>query len=769
MSNGHPAFQEEKKRLEMTLEEVERTLNTLSNQQDKLDDEIAENRKEFQKNPDEGSATYINLLTGIEQNRYIKDKITGLSRAVDKPYFARVDFTPDDNGQLEKRYISKVGLLREEDDYPLIIDWRAPIANLYYEGRLGDTHFKMRDKISGEMIKETGKMSLKRQFTIEDGKLLDLFDIDVTTTDPLLQQSLGANADNKLKDIASTIQAEQNRIIRADIKNPLIVQGVAGSGKTTVALHRIAYLIYTYEDQFDPDTFMIIAPNRLFLDYISEVLPELGADRVKQTTLIDLFKGYLAEDLDILNPNQKLRYLVNEKNQEEKELVKFLAKFKGSLLLKEILEKYLNDIEEAFIPRKDLSIDGEVLFTASEIRNIFLAEYKYYPIYKRVPKLKNRLKKMIDKKVDKAINKIKKRTEAVIERFHISSSPSESERQKVLEMMELRDEKVKKLKNESGKVIKDYFSGLEQLELLDYYQDIMTDHEKLELYSGGHLLDREIEFIIKRTKQILNMGKIEFEDLAPLAYLQYRLYGVDASRLSHIIVDEAQDFSLFQYYLLKEISKTHSFTLLGDLAQGIHSYRAITSWQNLRNKIFKNIEVSYNSLEKSYRTTIEIMKLANQIIASYPHQEISQAEPIIRHGQLPQLVQNKGEKELINYIESEIIDLKSEDFESIAIIGKDIEECQRIYDLFEEKPQLIVEDMDQYQGGTMIIPSYLTKGLEFDAVFIVNLEEEYEDDELDIKLLYIAMTRALHRLYLCAKDQTSPLIENLDQNTYQKK
>jgi DNA helicase-2/ATP-dependent DNA helicase PcrA len=184
-------------------------------------------------------------------------------------------------------------LTRDEDQKLIIVDWRAPIANMYYESRLGDASYQCPDgKISGTL-------SLKRQFSIEKGRLEEIFDIDITTNDQFLQSYLGASADNRLKDIVSTIQAEQNRVIRANMERPLIVQGVAGSGKTTIALHRIAYLIYNYGKSFVPENFMIIAPNRLFLNYISEVLPELGVERVKQTTFEDFAREVIHEKYQI--------------------------------------------------------------------------------------------------------------------------------------------------------------------------------------------------------------------------------------------------------------------------------------------------------------------------------------------------------------------------------------------------------------------------------------------------------------------------------------
>ncbi|AZR72657.1 hypothetical protein BBF96_04190 [Anoxybacter fermentans] len=770
MLKEHPAYQEELDRLEMTKKEVEKAIELFSTRRDQLKGEIVENLKEFRRKPDENSQTYINILTGIQFVKFYNEKLNGLERSRKKPYFARIDFTPQNGNKTQVCYIGKTGLTREEDNYPVIIDWRAPIANLYYEGRLGKASYKVPDKTAKKEYIIEGNLTLKRQFNIEDGELKEIFDIDITTNDPLLQKSLGAHADNRLKDIAATIQAEQNRIIRANLKQPLIVQGVAGSGKTTVALHRIAYLIYTYEKVFDPETFMIIAPNRLFLNYISEVLPELGVERVKQTTFIDFMLELLDSKIKLANPNQKLTFFVNNQDNNKAKLLKLASKFKSSLTFKKVIDKYLNDIEENFIPKKDLKIEGETIITSSEIKSIFLSEYKYYPIYTRISKLKKRLNRLVKKKVNELIENEQAKTDREVDKYYLSNSSSEKERQRILKIIEERDRKIKDLEKRSKTLVKEYLTTLPQLNLLDYYKNLITDPEKLNIYTGGHIHDKILKFIAQHSAQIFDSGQIELEDLAPLVYLKYHLYGIGKRpKLSHVVIDEAQDLSLFQLYLLRKISRTDSFTIMGDLAQGIHSYRAINNWEDVIQRIFPKCNVNYTTLEKSYRTTIEIMNLANQLIKHYPNKKITQAKPIIRHGELPYLLKNRTPEEIVQFILEEIRKLKDKEFKTIAIIGKTIDECKKIYNYFPEKAkvELITEDMNEYEGGIMILPSYLAKGLEFDAVFIVTFEEEYQKEELDIKLLYIAMTRALHRLYLCSKGEISPLLKNIDKKLYQ--
>ena len=269
----------EQERLTLTKSHIEKTLKNVEAYRRQYKENIKDAMSEL--DTQESSQNYINVMVNTQFVEIANKNYDKLVKALKKPYFARIDFREKGSEKDEQFYIGKTSILKDNEFTPLVVDWRAPVSNLYYEGRLGTTTYES----EGEMYE--GELLLKRQITIEDGHLVNIIDVDITTNDAFLQASLEASADQRLKDIASTIQAEQNRVIRASMRRPLIVQGAAGSGKTTIALHRIAYFIYTYEKSFNPENFLIIAPNRLFINYISEVLPELGVEKVKQTTYID--------------------------------------------------------------------------------------------------------------------------------------------------------------------------------------------------------------------------------------------------------------------------------------------------------------------------------------------------------------------------------------------------------------------------------------------------------------------------------------------------
>ncbi|OLO38964.1 hypothetical protein BTR23_10490 [Alkalihalophilus pseudofirmus] len=277
--NQHKDFETENKRLNETKSYIENVIQSSIKSQEAFQ----ENIKQAMVDLDylDSSLSYVNILTNAKFLESTTRNFRNLVNIRNKPYFARIDFEPVDTKKREKLYFGKTSLYKKDTQEPVIVGWRSPIANLYYEGRLGYNSYETQ----GEQY--YGDIFLKRQYIIEDGQLEEFRNIDMTTRDEILQDSLSTNADNRLKDIVSTIQAEQNRIIRVEMDRPLIVQGVAGSGKTTIALHRIAYFIYTYAENFNPDHLLILARNRLFLDYISEVLPELGVEDVSQTTFID--------------------------------------------------------------------------------------------------------------------------------------------------------------------------------------------------------------------------------------------------------------------------------------------------------------------------------------------------------------------------------------------------------------------------------------------------------------------------------------------------
>ncbi|WP_431801918.1 HelD family protein [Halobacillus andaensis] len=387
MSLKHPDYDQEIQRLKDTKEYIHKIVQLSEGKQESYKGNI----KEAFVNLDhlDSSLSYINILVNAKFFDMTSSELEHLKRVEDKPYFARIDFQSQESNEPTSYYIGKVSLYKKDTQESIIVDWRSPVASLYYDGRLGEVEYKTEDRTY------TGNLTLKRQLIVEDGELEEIRDIDITTRDELLQSSLSGSSDNRLTEIVSTIQAEQNEVIRSDLSKPVIVQGVAGSGKTTIALHRLSMFIYSYAGKVKPGEMMILAPNHLFIDYISEALPELGVEQIKQTTFIEYVQKCLGKKISIIHPDRKLISLLEN---EEDSMVKWASSFKGSLQFKHVINRYVTDLIRQFEVKESFKVEGFTLYKAKNINRLFFKEYNYLPINKRIKKIKGVLQTTFKKK-----------------------------------------------------------------------------------------------------------------------------------------------------------------------------------------------------------------------------------------------------------------------------------------------------------------------------------------------------------------------------------
>ncbi len=718
-----------------------------------------------------------NIAQGQIVQMHIK-RLEDIRKIKNEPYFARMDFK-ENSSKLEKFYIGKISVLDSKTLEPIIVDWRAPISNLYYEGKIGKATYEC----LGENIE--GEIFLKRQYIIENQKLKKYVNINVTGNDELLQNALEEKADDRLKNIVATIQNEQNKIIRAPINSPLIVQGVAGSGKTTIALHRIAYLIYNYEKEFKPEEFMIIAPTKFFLNYISNILPDLGVDNVKQCTFEDFAYDVIGKKLKISDNNEKLVIIVNKDfnniNNVKTEIMIQESKFKSSIKFKQIVDKYLEKVENEYVPNKDFCYDTYTIMTYNEINNLFKNVYKMYNFEMRVNEIEKNLISELKKKIPKIVDNLTSERSLKIRDL--------STQERIIVFDEY-DKKINYLEKKYKKIVENFLKQFPRKNCLDYYYDFINNYlnydivsEKLQNIkyqndkkyceninaltdefiqdslihnSHGSVVDIHelILYIQQNTLSNLKKNEVCFEDLAPLMYIQFKISGIkDKCKIKHVVIDEAQDYGEFQFDVLKTILNSNSMTILGDIAQGVHYYRGIENWKRFIDVEFNNVKTTYTTLNKTYRTTKEIMDVANSVISKLPDYErefIVLGEPVIDRKNSISLKKCIDFSELISEINLKINDYLGNGFKSIAIIGKDMKECTDIYQklcTLRSDVKLIQGKDSEYNAGISIVPSYLAKGLEFDCVIISNAsEEKYELSSLDIKLLYVTITRAMSRL-----------------------
>lgn len=750
---NHASYNEELEKLDYTKNYLRNYNEKILGHKLKIDKEVDYGKSHYNSdNAEQFNELIINTALQDSMSKKLKDVTKGLS----KPYFARVDFNEENSNKLGKYYIGKMSLMREEDHELIILDWRAPLASLYYEGRLGSASYTCPD---GEI---KGDIKLKRQYTIEKGELKEIFDVDITTNDDFLQAALGSNKDNRLKDIVSTIQAEQNRVIRADMWNPLIVQGAAGGGKTTIALHRIAYLMYNYEKTIKPKDFMIIAPNRFFLSYISDVLPELGVENVTQTTFEDLAFEVIGKSLKLKEPHEKLSTIIENYSSKDLKHSDNLIKsstFKSSLQFKDMLERYVNLLEKNFIPKIDFKIHDFVLFSYKELNRQFLYEYSNLPFMKRINEIKKSLVNKVKYEKNKILDHVEYRYDRKINAVREEMKDCPERREKIIVLADERDKLLLDIKKGLKTMIRDYISKITTSSILDYYTDFLSSLEK---FTYDTSLSGTMKYLKDYSLSNLLDKTVEMEDLSPIMYLKLSIFGLeDKISLKHVVIDEAQDFSLFQLFILKKIINSGSFTILGDLCQGIYSYRGINDWKDVSKYIFANNSSTHLSLEQSYRTTVEIMDAASSVIGSLKDPRLPKAKPVIRHGDEVTVYEKNSLKEIADDIENRIIEMKQQNYKSMAIICKTLKECNELKKLLKKDKNIsvITGKEKDYSGGVVIIPSYLVKGLEFDIVIVANASKEnYTDRDLDVKLLYVAMTRPLHKLYIYSVGEKSKML-----------
>lgn len=603
----------------------------------------------------------------LEERFKLEKELTSIEKAKLNPYFARIDFKSKTNSDV--CYIGKKGI-SDYDNNIITVDWRAPISSLYYDSNIGSAEYNAPEGVI------TGDLLLKRQYTIENSELISFNDVDTVSNDELLKPYLTVSADNRLKNIVSTIQSEQNKIIRESMGKNLIIQGVAGSGKTTVALHRIAYLVYNYRDMYKPKNYMVIGPNKFFVSYISNILPDLDVEGVCQNTLEELFLNYVNEDFKIQNSLDKI--LIKDD----------YSRFRTSLQLKKLIDEYFKNLE--IIPEKDLVIDNIKIIDKQIIKNI----------YEEINKTRF---KSVKSKVDRCILMINKYLEENLEKI-VLKLIKENVNKKIVD----------EVKNNINHYVKKHFEIL-NAKVKNIYIDILEN----EGLNYTHI-----------SKNI-----VEIEDIPALMYIKYKLVGNEEYKdYKHIVVDEAQDYGEFAFFVLKKLFKNSTFSIYGDLAQSLYSYRSIENWDLLSN-IYDNLEIL--KLNKSYRTTIEIMEEANKINEQL---NLDKAIPVIRHGDKVDYFDK------INFVET-INQLKTE-YKTIAIITKDQIIANDLYNKYKEEINinLITSDNLSYESDINILPSYLAKGLEFDAVMII--DDFNRDNNIDLKLLYVSMTRSLHKLII---------------------
>ncbi|MGM9921749.1 MAG: RNA polymerase recycling motor HelD, partial [Bhargavaea sp.] len=634
----------------------------------------------------------------------------------------------------ELLYIGKTSLFHRETQEPVIVDWRSPVANVYYDGRIGEVTYE----VNGE--ENRGHLYAKRQYKIEGGTLMDIRDVDLTTNDELLQEALSGKADVRLTEIVSTIQKEQNEIIRANLKRPIIVQGAAGSGKTTIALHRISYFLYTMGKNFQPEKLMILAPSELFIGYISDVLPELGVDKIRQTTFESFVLGATGLKLKVADPNRKLERLAEGSAVDGKTLL--LSRLKGSLAYRDALDRYVAIIEQETAGLfEDVYIEKFRIIKKERLRRLFLKEFSYLPLQKRLDRIAGILKTETARKRKEILSVLTSRYEQALDKALFGIRDDQRRREQTTRLIDERDERLPAIEREGKKTAFAYMKRFPAYNIKKLYRKWSTDKDLIQK-TAPDWTEAEREACVETA----GIDRWETEDLAALLYLQARLKGIPEQwKMRSVFIDEAQDYSAFQLAALRDALDTDMFTIVGDLAQGIHSYRSVREWDTVRN-LFPR--AAFRTLQKSYRTTAEIMDAANTVLGGLAA-GLPLVEPVVRHGPVPEVHQAESfDPEAVHQL---YLSIRAKGHSSVALITKTAREAEKMaarLSALDNEVMLLGQGSVPQAGRLLVVPGHLAKGLEFDAVMVAAFSDPFRERELDRKLLYVAMTRPMHELHL---------------------
>ena len=719
----HPASEEEYLHLRETCDAIDREIAEVEALTDAKAGECMDVR--MAEDPDEQVQVTMNRL------RYQLDRLRQLSMASGQAYFARLDFTP--SGQKpETWYLGRWGVLDPVTLTPVVVDWRSPAANLYYSGQIGRMNYEAPDgRVEGEL-------TLKRMLTVKQRELISLFDSGIVSQEAYLQGVLGSVSTDRLRKIVTTIQAEQNIVIRHPLAEHLLVQGAAGSGKTTIALHRIAYLLYTFRNSLKPENMMILAPNPLFLSYISQVLPDLGVERVVQTT----FEGWCREGMGRRMP-KILRESRLEKNLSltgaEREKTGRILRMKGSLATMKKLEAWLEHLQETVLPPNGMKMAGVVLLDRPEMERIFLKDLRYFPLEQRI----SELRKIVRKRVQGAVSLLKDQyaanAEQIAGRIRSGLREGAQRQQKLRELYETRDRRYREIDARAEAYLNGYREKFTLPDLAGLYRAFLEECAP-ELISDD--------------------GSLRQEDLPMLVMICRAVFGLKTKPMKHIVIDECQDFSPFQVALLKKVNPAATFSLVGDLYQGIRADEGIRSWDEWKGPVFDH-RADLKQLTVSYRNTVEIMDLAQAVAARWPIDGICETKPVLRHGEEPRIVRAQSEKERLALIRDQVRAWQAEGYHSIALIEKTAEQAGALFRRIgaELGARLLSETDAEYRGGVMILPASIAKGMEFDCVGVCDASaESFPDDEFLCRVLYVMMTRPLHRLCVWHKGDPSPML-----------
>ncbi|MEK2587981.1 RNA polymerase recycling motor HelD [Lentilactobacillus buchneri] len=685
-------------------------------------------------NRQEHAARELGTLNKLEQN----------------PYFARIDFREGDEKRDETIYIGMASFTDRPDHY-LIYDWRAPISSIYYNGGIGDVSYMTPD---GE---QTVDVKLKRQFQIENSKIKTVFDTEEVVGDQMLLDALSNRSDTKMKSIVTTIQKEQNQIIRDTDSDLLFVQGSAGSGKTAAVLQRVAFLLYQYRGNLHSGQIILFSPNQLFNDYINQVLPELGEQNMVQMT----FYQYSSHRL----PSVQVETLFERFTEQLDKTAQKLTDVKGSLDYFRAVSAYANHLNKEDMRFRNLMFNGDILIPKEKIAEIYYGFNENYNLRNRLESTKEELMKILNRKIHVEMRKkwvedaVQNLSKEEIQQFHAEGEEEILNADKEFKFL------ARRIVIKSFRKVQRQISRNHWLSINNQFVHMLKEMPKIlnlaDFGISNELWAEEIKATVGRLKK----GRLSLADASSYIYLYDLMTGKRGDKdIRYLFIDEVQDYSAFQLAFLKFSFPRARFTLLGDLNQAIFTHENSRKLLGELGSMFPEDKTRVVQLTKSYRSTEQITNFTKHLLTNGEN-----IIPFNRQGDLPHIYVKDGVDAAVEQVKQQS-ELNLADHETTAIIGKTLKECQELSGKLAElgvKSTLIRTENQRLVKGIIVVPSYLAKGLEFDSVIMWDASKACYPDESDRQLVYTICTRAMHRLTVVAVKSLSPIFETVPQDEYE--
>ena len=754
------------------METIASQINEVETDADKRKEEVIHIRRHFWDDLRVNMDTfddYLETIIGMRQqaqdlsvsevtHKHAYNRLARLKRIEEIPFFGRIDFVEEGAEVPEQIHIGVSMLTDEANDTILIYDWRAPISSVYYDYPPGPAEYHT----PGGII--TGELEKKWQYNISNGVIESMFDTGLTIGDEILQEVLGKGSNKHMHSIVATIQKEQNKIIRNVRGSLLIVQGAAGSGKTSAALQRIAYILYKYREKLKADQIILFSPNTMFSSYVSHVLPELGEENMQQETFQDYLQYRLGSSFNVEDPYEQLEYLLEANDDPFYKTRKASIQLKASSRFFEALNKYRETLESSGMIFRGIKFRGDTLVSSKKISRVFYSKDTSLRFHNRIEMLKDWLIKEIDhaEKIEMSkswvqdeiellskedLQKVYNRLEKTDE-FNVDTFKFHEKENKVLARMIVR----KKLNPLRKKVEELQFINIKKL-----YKQLFEDSMSPQLWKENGIPAGWNE-ICETTREMLDEGNLYQEDATPFLLLKELIQGFQSNTaVKHVLVDEAQDYSVFQFEFLKRLFPAAKMTVLGDFNQAIFAHSDHFEDFHALTSLYGERETERITLERSYRSTKQIIEFTRQLVP-----EGEQIKAFEREGEEPVLTMVSDHDELHRGILADIESLQKRGYHTIAVICKTAAESASAYQSLRaiKDLKLVKKNTKEYHQGVIVIPAYLAKGIEFDAVIIYNASNQQYGEENLRRLFYTACTRAMHHLQIYSVGEPSHFMKN---------